>query len=416
MPGRARRRALATCALTAVTSAAVVLCAASAGASTFKPTRFDDPTPGKCKPSDCSLREAVNAANKRPGEDVIALGPRTYRLEIPQASPDTPRIGDLDVIGPAAVKGKGARQTKVRGSGSGRVFELDVAGRVGRPDYSLSRMAVTGGLASAQDGGAIFVGFSSTRLKQLVVADNQAQRGGGVAAAGAELTISNTTIRRDNGASSGGGFFAPAAPNDTGVTIRASTISDNDGSVGGGVELDGLNAPGADREPTLGIANSTIAGNHAFNGGGGIAALNGATITLDNATVAYNDASSEDGFGSGGGIEQLGTAVVDAGDSIVAGNTVGANGSGARCFGTLQPNSGNLFQTPTDAACSYFGTNAADALLGPLGKNGGPTKTVKLLTGSPAIGLAESCPAKDQRGKRRPETDCDAGAFEREGP
>ena len=376
------------------------------------PTRVDDPTPGRCEPRDCSLREAVNAANKRPGADVIKLAARTYRLEIPQASPDTPKVGDLDVIGPAAVKGKGARRTKVRGSGSGRVFELNIVQRIGRPDYSLSGMTVTGGLAAAQDGGAIFVGFSATRLKQLVVADNQAQRGGGIAAAGAQLTISKTTIR-NNGASSGGGFFAPAASNDTEVTISGSTISNNDGSVGGGVELDGLNAPGADREPTLGIANSTIAGNHAFNGGGGLAALNGATITLDNATVAYNDASSEDGFGSGGGVEQLGTAVVDAGDSIVAGNTVGANGSGAQCFGTLQPNSGNLFQTPADSACSYFGTNTGDALLGPLAENGGPTKTVKLLSGSPAIGLAESCPAKDQRGKRRPETDCDAGAVER---
>jgi hypothetical protein len=41
---------------------------------------------------------------------------------------------------------------------------------------------------------------------------------------------------------------------------------------------------------------------------------------------------------------------------------------------------------------------------------------VKLLPGSPAIGLVGGCPPKDQRGKPRPETGCDSGAFERKGP
>jgi hypothetical protein len=396
-------------------ASACLLLPPGAAAESFKPTRFDDPKPGKCKPDDCSLREAVIAANKHVGVDVVKLGRGSYKLEIPEASPDTPKTGDLDVIGPGTVKGKSARATVVRGSGSGRGFELDVRGRFGRPEYGLSRMSVTGGQAGIGDGGAILVGFSKTRLTQLVVARNQAQRGGGVAASGAQLTISRSTLR-GNTASSGGGFFAPAGFNDTEATINTSTISGNDAGVGGGIALDGLNGPGADQEPVLDVVNSTVAGNHAFNGGGGVVALNAATVSLDNSTVAYNDASSNDGFGSGGGVEQLGTAVVDVGDSIVAANTVGANGSGPQCFGTLQPNSGNLFQTPPDSACSYFGNNTPDALLGPLAKNGGPTKTVKLLSGSPATGGAVSCPAKDQRGKPRPQTDCDSGAFERKGP
>jgi hypothetical protein len=393
---------------------ACVLLAVPASAATFKPTRHDDPNPGNCKPDDCSLREAVIKANAHVGVDVVKLGHGTYRLEIPQALPDTPETGDLDVTGPGTVKGRGAR-TVVHGSGSGRVFELDPGGRVIRPDYSLKRMTVKGGLAAASDGGAILVGFSETRLTQLVVAKNQALRGGAIAAAGAQLTISRTTLR-GNIASSGGGFFAPADSNDTEATINASTIFGNDAGGGGGIALDGLNSPGADQEPVLDVVNSTIAGNHAFNGGGGVVALNGATVSLDNSTVAYNDASSDDGFGSGGGVEQLGTSVVTVVDSIVAANTVGANGSGPQCYGALQPESGNLFQTPPDSACSYVAINAADALLGPLAKNGGPTKTVKLLPGSPAIGLVGGCPPKDQRGKPRPETGCDSGAFERKGP
>jgi len=58
---------------------------------------------------------------------------------------------------------------------------------------------------------------------------------------------------------------------------------------------------------------------------------------------------------------------------------------------------------------------SADAQLGPLADNGGPTDTHALQAGSPAIdagGLGE-CAADDQRGRLRPAgAACDAGAFE----
>jgi hypothetical protein len=53
--------------------------------------------------------------------------------------------------------------------------------------------------------------------------------------------------------------------------------------------------------------------------------------------------------------------------------------------------------------------------LGALGHNGGPTETIPLLRGSPAIGRAGSdAPGKDQRGRRRDRRP-DIGAFERLG-
>jgi hypothetical protein len=63
----------------------------------------------------------------------------------------------------------------------------------------------------------------------------------------------------------------------------------------------------------------------------------------------------------------------------------------------------------------------ADAMLGPLQDNGGPTETHDLLPGSPAIDAGDSagCPAADQRGEARPfdgdydgVSDCDIGAVE----
>jgi hypothetical protein len=62
-----------------------------------------------------------------------------------------------------------------------------------------------------------------------------------------------------------------------------------------------------------------------------------------------------------------------------------------------------------------------DPLLGALAFNGGPTPTLALLAGSPAIdaGIDAGCPATDQRGVARPfdgdgdsTVRCDSGAYE----
>ena len=71
--------------------------------------------------------------------------------------------------------------------------------------------------------------------------------------------------------------------------------------------------------------------------------------------------------------------------------------------------------------------NNADPMLGPLQNNGGPTETVPVLTGSPAIdaGNPNGCTDSngrllktDQRGRPRPDredkTGCDMGSYERQ--
>jgi CSLREA domain-containing protein len=60
-----------------------LLAASGATGATFKPTRHDDPPPGNCKQADCSLREAVMAANEGSGRDTILLRKGTYELEVP---------------------------------------------------------------------------------------------------------------------------------------------------------------------------------------------------------------------------------------------------------------------------------------------------------------------------------------------
>ena len=53
-----------------------------AAAATFTATRADDPLPDTCLPADCSLREAVLAAEATPEPDVIALPAGTAKTVI----------------------------------------------------------------------------------------------------------------------------------------------------------------------------------------------------------------------------------------------------------------------------------------------------------------------------------------------
>jgi predicted outer membrane repeat protein len=130
------------------------------------------------------------------------------------------------------------------------------------------------------------------------------------------------------------------------------------------------------------ITNSTFSGNGASGGGGGI--YGGTNVVLEN--------------------------------SIVANSTAGGN-----CGGSIQNGLGNL--SYPDVTCP--GTNR-DPMLNALGNNGGPTQTMALRAGSPAIdsAVASNCASQevnnlDQRGYSRPVDGngdkvavCDMGAFE----
>lgn len=108
-------------------------------------------------------------------------------------------------------------------------------------------------------------------------------------------------------------------------------------------------------------------------------------------------------------------------------NTIVANNVGGNCSGTLESKGYNL---SGDDSCSFDSTgdlNDTDPKLGRLRNNGGLTKTLALLPGSPAIdsGNPSGCTdgqghllRTDQRGKRRPDKEdssgCDRGAYERQ--
>ena len=199
--------------------------------------------------------------------------------------------------------------------------------------------------------------------------------------------------------------------------LRSSTVSGNTAAKGGGLLADGSAFFGP-TAPILQGFNSTVAGNMASGDGGGVLSDNGASVIFSNSTISYNQAESDNtGGGVGGGVRQHGGAFFNLYDSIVAQNGTGAGGSDSGCSAPLRAD-GNVVSASAGCASLSASTNqfVGSAEIGPLANNGGPTKTIKLLALSPALGYAENCPKTDQRGVDRPNEECDSGSFERKGP
>jgi hypothetical protein len=171
------------------------------------------------------------------------------------------------------------------------------------------------------------------------------------------------------------------------------------------------------------------------NGGNGGAAQGGGlylaagTVSLTNDTVGQNQAlNSLGGQGAkhahhGAASQGQGGGVNNAAATLTALNTIFGEDQAAvapdfagnfasASFSLLEDNAGSNLQP---GGSNLVGTpgNLIDPLLGALASNGGPTQTMALLSGSPAIdaGTANGAPRTDQRGVVRGSPP-DMGAYE----
>ncbi len=163
------------------------------------------------------------------------------------------------------------------------------------------------------------------------------------------------------------------------------------------------------------LLNATLDGNSAKSGLGGALLLFGNGGTITNATFSSNHADGGSGlFG----------AAIAGGTSLTITNTLFQNDTSMDCGAPMtcqdgSSNGANDIQWPSkhvvcsgaDPACAT-GTMFADAQLGALADNGGPTKTALPASGSPAKGAGSNCPSTDQRGNTRPSSGCTVGAVE----
>lgn len=405
--------------------AIAILVAPPAAATDFVVTKLGDSNDGMCD-SDCSLREAVIAANLAPGPDTVVLGAGTYTLSISGANEDASATGDLDLLDDLTIKGAGRDLTVIDAGGIDRVIHIPDR----EQDFTIRDLTLTGGdttLSTDGDGGGLrYTRWSfppSLRLIHVAVTSNHSKSGGGGLALYGDALIYDCVISLNTTGTpaSGGGLSflfdtlhlirSTVADNQAHthgaidnyggtVVIDSSTVSGNVASFNGGIN----NFTGQ-----LSVVNSTITGNVATSGDSG-AVLNwsGSSLSIAHSTIAYNT-------GVPGGIYNLGS--IDA-----LANTIVANNTGGDCNAILGVTGGHNLSS--DASCGFTGAGDLeniDPVLGVLQDNGGPTDTHALGPGSPAIDAGTPDPPEpwDQRGFARPADGdgddslvCDIGAVE----
>ncbi|MGJ8723636.1 MAG: choice-of-anchor Q domain-containing protein [Roseibacillus sp.] len=320
-----------------------------------------------------------------------------------------------------------------------RVLRIDSNSTV-----TLAGLTLTGGQApTGSDGGGIFIDTdSSLNLIFSTISNNQTGKGadgsgeeggsgGGIfLSSGSALALSQSTVAANQ---TGAGGSASMAPGDGGsgggifasqgssLSILSSTIANNRTGFGGDVIGNdfqqggsGGSGGGISAQPldSFTISSSTIANNRTGDGGlsgmftpGGLGG-NGGGIQVSNSqffifssTISGNhtgerrDSFSSDLHGSGGGITTVASIAEDTiFHSIVAGNFANESGEDNNLLNDDYP--------------LFIGTTSfieGDAMLSPLGDNGGPTQTMIPLPGSPVIDAATtSTISTDQRGFSRP--------------
>lgn len=211
-----------------------------------------------------------------------------------------------------------------------------------KSDVTLDGVTVTGNKATYSKkgtGAGIEAQGGSLTVKDSTISNNEAQgNGGGIfSAEGNELNISASTIQ-GNKADNGGGIHMGEA-RDTSKTPSKATITDTkvleNEAIGSG-EGGGVYVGGPRADATL--KGCTVANNKSVSTGGGIAAKL-STVTLDDTTVENNQAVN------GGGLFHLGIAAPGSltlqNGSIIRNNTASSMGGGLFLWGNVGLKSDN---------------------------------------------------------------------------
>lgn len=262
----------------------VLLCApASAAADTYQVTRTGDFGPGPCLPTDCSLREALEASNASTSVDDLIL--------LPSATPYVVEGESLVITDAVEVRGDGADQVTVEGD------ELHVVFTNESPGVVLSGLTIMHGSGGIQSNAEL-------TLRRVAVEHNQRLGGAGGIQSSAPLTIDSSFVGYNESSVSGGVFSS--AP----VNVVNSTIAWNSGSGTGAIGGSG----------SVSISSSAVLFNYA--GGETAAGVTGAPLIVRDSIFAGNNnekglrncSSSTPVKSLGGNVEDGATCADTAGD------------------------------------------------------------------------------------------------------
>ena len=390
---------------------------------------------------DCTLRDALLAATS--GDTITFDAAATGTITLTQ--------GELGFSSAVSIVGPGASSLTVDGNGQSRVFSVssNITG-----DVAISGLTITGGvLTSGNDPGAgIEMSHQgNVTIDGVVVSGNQAVgTAGGISFQNiGNASVTNSDISGNTAATAAGlGFFNYSGT----ATLDSSTVAGNTATVtaDGGLGVYGPNS--------FTMTNSTISGNSAATFAGGFSVAASSSSYIYNSTIANNTA------GVGGGIVIRQSAQMkivmstisgnSSTDSAPVGNYVAAGGIAADhssqeyLYGVILSGNTSVFDsTISDMGFANLGSTlglvdthhsvlgnitgmtlyseanvySTDPGLAALADNGGPTKTMALLSGSVAIDVGPNPVPSftgnqyDQRGAgyaRVTGNSSDIGAFE----
>jgi hypothetical protein len=256
-----------------------------------------------------------------------------------------------------------------------------------------------GGSAGAASGGGLY-STNDAIVVRSTFSDNSSIGGSSANGGSSGNGVGNSGPRGGEG--SGAGFYNSGTATMNNCTFFANSVIGGNGGNGGPGDFEG--GDGGNGGNGLGAAiygfagdieviNCTVAQNQAIGGTNGVAG-----------SGPFRGSDGNPGLGRGGVARGGGTFFLQ--NSILVTNAPGTN-----AYGTITDGGNNI---SSDASLKGNSRKRTDPKIGGLADNGGPTKTMKLLTNSPAIDTADdSAPDTDQRGIPRPIGPAsDVGAYE----
>ena len=304
------------------------------------PEDYPDANPGDgiCRATNdlCTLRAAVEEANRRIGSDTIVLDNYTYSIShkingnvqplVIQAATAC-NIGDISCVTDSnrvTIKGVGRYATNIRLEGiEGRIFFVESDNTVDLQDLRLldgnmKRAPNDRTFAGGGGGSAIKIAKRAIAIIRNSILENNTSvksPGGAIYNRGSVYILDsvlsgNGIIDMDDREKSSGGAIYHAGDY---ANISNSVIKDNEANRGGGINIQYTDTSeqsadlAASVAPRMDIYNSTFQGNRALEGGGGLYDA-GSSTNLNNVTFTDNKITGFGGPG-GAGIYTTGTPV-----------------------------------------------------------------------------------------------------------
>ena len=307
-------------------AASLVPMALASPNATYTVTKTADTYDGTCD-ADCSLREAIGAANLAPGSTVVVPA-GTYVLSRAGYNEDNNSTGDLDILANLTITSATGVKPSLQAAGGllDRVIQTMTGTQV-----TLNNVLIYNGTSNV--GGGLYA-LGDLTLNSVYIVSNTASWGGGLFIDGHALTMTGSVVWQNTATVVGGGIASQDGPLFiSNSLILSNTITGLAPGSGYGGGLAAMNSATQTIASRLTVINSSVYSNTTPNttaSGAGI--YGGGHITLTNVSVYANQSG-----GTGGGLSTVNPSatVIISGGNFMTNTALGNGGGGFINYATL---------------------------------------------------------------------------------